>query len=47
MVLCKKLWHYVQIYGTMGKTMVLWKQVRPNDVWTCVACSYFIYRKLT
>ena len=23
------------------------KQVRPNDVWTCVACSYFIYKKLT
>ena len=25
----------------------LHKQVRPNDVWTCVACSYFIYKKLT
>ena len=24
----------------------LLEQVRPNDVWTCVACSYFIYRKL-
>ena len=23
------------------------KQVRPNDVWTCIACSYFIYKKLT
>ena len=23
------------------------KQVRPNDVWTCVTCSYFIYKKLT
>ena len=22
------------------------KQVRPNDVWTCVACSYFIYKKI-
>ena len=25
---------------------VLDEQVRPNDVWTCVACSYFIYKKL-
>ena len=22
------------------------EQVRPNDVWTCVACSYFIYKKI-
>ena len=22
------------------------KQVRPNDVWTFVACSYFIYKKI-
>ena len=21
------------------------QQVRPNDVWTCFACSYFIYKK--
>ena len=23
------------------------KQVRSNDVWTCVACGYLIYKKLT
>ena len=23
------------------------KQVRPNDVWIGVTCSYFIYKKLT
>ena len=28
-------------------TAIIFKQVRPNDVWTCVACSYFIYKKLT
>ena len=22
------------------------QQVRPNDVWTCFACSYFIYKKI-
>ena len=25
----------------------IFQQVRPNDVWTCVTCSYFIYKKLT
>ena len=28
-------------------TQDILEQVRPNDVWTCVACSYFIYKKLT
>ena len=30
-----------------SKWYLLKEQVRPNDVWTCVACSYFIYKKLT
>ena len=26
---------------------VKYEQVEPNEVWTCVACSYFIYKNLT
>ena len=32
---------------SLGLFACLFKQVRPNDVWTCVACNYLIYKKLT
>ena len=35
----------VDMFGHKESTPLCGKQVRPNDVWTCVACSYFIYKK--
>ena len=42
----------IKIFITKGEIplchiVYLFEQVRPNDVWTCVACSYFIYKKMT
>ena len=38
---------YFSNHASIGLNSVLSEQVRPNDVWTCVACCYFIYKKLT
>ena len=31
--------------GKSALLLIKIKQVRPNDVWTCVACSNFIYKQ--
>ena len=35
---------HAELYRTFFRKLK--KQVRPNDVWICVACSYFIYQKI-
>ena len=42
----------ILLKGAQGSSSLIYyyhlykKQVRPNDVWTCVACSYFSYKKI-
>ena len=43
----KMLWIMFYFKQNLRVELSILKQVRPNDALTCVACRYFIYKKLT
>ena len=43
----KHIFHDFDILMNIAEMDACLWQMRPNYVWTCIACSYFIYKRLT